>query len=57
MAYSSCTLLLIILCFHAIEAQPLHTAKLLINASNKLGKQIPDTFMGVFFEVRYEQLN
>ncbi|XP_004489629.1 alpha-L-arabinofuranosidase 1-like isoform X2 [Cicer arietinum] len=50
MAYSSCTLLLIILCFHAIEAQPLHTAKLLINASNKLGKQIPETFMGVFFE-------
>ncbi|WJX25498.1 aspartate-semialdehyde dehydrogenase-like protein [Trifolium repens] len=43
-------LLLIILSFNAIEAQPLQTAKLIVNTSNSLGKQIPNTFMGVFFE-------
>jgi hypothetical protein len=49
-------LLLIILSFNAIEAQPLQTAKLIVNTSNSLGKQIPNTFMGVFFEViSYEQ--
>jgi hypothetical protein len=56
MASCYAILLLIILCFYAIEAHQLHSAKLIVNASNSLGKQIPNTFMGVFFEVSYEQL-
>ncbi|XP_045790862.1 alpha-L-arabinofuranosidase 1-like isoform X1 [Trifolium pratense] len=50
MASSYAILLLIILCFYAIEAQQFQTAKLIVNTSISLGKQIPNTFMGVFFE-------
>ncbi|CAJ2637224.1 unnamed protein product [Trifolium pratense] len=50
MASSYGILLLIILCFYAIEAQQFQTAKLIVNTSISLGKQIPNTFMGVFFE-------
>jgi hypothetical protein len=56
MASCYAMLLLIILCFYAIKAHQLQSAKLIVNASNSLGKQIPNTFMGVFFEVSYEQL-
>ncbi|XP_061360541.1 alpha-L-arabinofuranosidase 1-like [Gastrolobium bilobum] len=48
---SCCTILLgIILCCYAIEAKPVHTAKLIVNASHASGRKIPETFMGVFFE-------
>ncbi|WJX25506.1 aspartate-semialdehyde dehydrogenase-like protein [Trifolium repens] len=50
MASCYAILLLNVLCFYAIEAHQLQSAKLIVNASNSLGKQIPNTFMGVFFE-------
>ncbi|GAU50947.1 hypothetical protein TSUD_140300 [Trifolium subterraneum] len=49
-SFFSILLLIIIQCFHQIRAQQLENAKLIVNASSSSGKQIPDTFMGVFFE-------
>jgi len=46
--------LIILVTFRVIKVQPSQTLKLIMNASNSLGKQIPKTLMRDFFEVSCE---
>ena len=44
-------LCIILMAFQPTEAGTFQTAKLFVNVSGSLVKKIPETFMGVFFEV------